>query len=375
MLRPPHLLVFLCELCEFVRGTYITINLSEEDRTDHFLYDHQALYVNQTIFWLALYFAKISIVFFNRRLTALAQGWWKKGHWVVLGIIIACFILALFSTIFECQPVKAHYNMHALGSTLLEDPKRLHCVDSTKLELANRWLHVATDLMLLMVPLFILYRLQMPLRKKLSVGFLFCFGIICCVASIMRNEVWTHPSSDFTCKCPSHSPQTLQHHTENAYSRPSLTDDSRALLVWDLIDVNFAPIVACLPVYYPVVNFLFRDLKSRFTSLTHPGASTSSHKNASQNSQSSTNSVAKIKDRLFQGGHHQNAHVAAASEVQGIRGPYARADDEGGTELGAINVERGVTVTRDRKGSLFERPPRDFFEPEGTYHTAVQARR
>ena len=118
----------------------------------------------------------------------------------MLGIVVACFILALFSTIFECAPVKAHYNLHALGSTLLENPKLLHCVDSTKLELANRWLHVITDLMLLSVPLIILYRLQMPTHKKLSIGFLFCFGIVCCVASIVRNYVWAHPSEDFTCK-------------------------------------------------------------------------------------------------------------------------------------------------------------------------------
>ena len=165
------------------------------------------LYVNQTIFWVALYFAKISIVFNNRRLTALAQGWWQTGHWVVLGIICSCFALAILTTIFECSPVKSHYSLIDLGSLLMTSPKSLHCIDSTKLELANRWLHVVTDLMLLSVPLIILYKLQMPWRKKFSVGFIFCFGTVCCVASIMRNEVWTHPTDDFTCKssAPSHN--------------------------------------------------------------------------------------------------------------------------------------------------------------------------
>lgn len=118
----------------------------------------------------------------------------------MLGIVVGCFILALFSTIFECSPVKAHYNLQTLGSTLLKDPKLLHCVDSNKLELANRWLHVITDLMLLSVPLIILYRLQMPTHKKFSIGFLFCFGTVCCVASIVRNYVWTHPTEDFPCE-------------------------------------------------------------------------------------------------------------------------------------------------------------------------------
>ena len=82
----------------------------------------------------------------------------------------------------------------------MTSPKSLHCIDSTKLELANRWLHVVTDSMLLSVPLNILYKLHMPWSKKLSVGFIFCFGTVCYVASIMRNEVWIHPTDDFTCK-------------------------------------------------------------------------------------------------------------------------------------------------------------------------------
>ena len=71
----------------------------------------------------------------------------------------------------------------------MTSPKSLHCIDSTKLELANRWLHVVADLMLHSVLLMILYKLHMPWRKKLSVGFFFCFGTVCCVVSIMRDEV------------------------------------------------------------------------------------------------------------------------------------------------------------------------------------------
>ena len=138
---------------------------------------------------LLFYFSKLSILFNIRRLTTPAQGWWQTGHWVVLGIICSCFALAIPTTIFERSPVKSHYSLIDLGSLLMTSPKSLHCIDSTKLEFANRWLHVVTDLMLLSVPLNILYKLHMPWSKKLSVGFIFCFGTVCYVASIMRNEV------------------------------------------------------------------------------------------------------------------------------------------------------------------------------------------
>ena len=53
-----------------------------------------------------------------------------------------------------------------------------------------------TDLMLPSVLLILLYKLQMPWRKKLSVGFIFCFVPVCYLASVMRNEVWTHPTDN-----------------------------------------------------------------------------------------------------------------------------------------------------------------------------------
>ncbi|KAL6713905.1 hypothetical protein ACLMJK_008399 [Lecanora helva] len=273
---------------------------------ENFAKTYEALYVNQTIFWVALYFSKISIVFNNRRLTAFTQGWWRIGHWVILAIICVCFLLALFTTVFECSPVKAHYNLIDFGTVLMRDPKSVHCINSSKLTLANRWLHVATDLLLLSVPLIILARLQMPLRKKLSIGFIFCFGIVCVIASIMRNEVWTHPTEDFTCN----------------------------LIIWDLVDVNFAPIVANLPVYYPVLNWLFRRTKSKLTSpeLTEKGIIHEGHR-----------SFESIRDKLL---HHNNQRNATPS-TSSISGPFIRADD---------SRLQSIAEGRDENGSSIQKP-------------------
>lgn len=139
----------------------------------------------------------MSIVFLYRRITASTSGGWKLVHWIFLGIIVSCWLISVLGTAFSCVPAPSHYSYVALAKT---DPKSLHCIDNNKFQLALRGLHIGTDLMLLSFPLILLYRLQMPTRKKFAIGWIFCFGIVCCICSIMRNVVYEKPSEDFTCE-------------------------------------------------------------------------------------------------------------------------------------------------------------------------------
>ena len=149
------------------------------------------------VFYFGVYCAKISLVFFYRRITASTSAIWRYLHWTLLGIVISCGLSSLFGTAFSCIPIPSHYSYEALART---NPKKLHCIDSTKYQFALRGLHIGTDIMLLLFPLTVLYRLQMPTRKKIAIGWIFCFGIVCCICSIMRNVTYQRPSEDFTCE-------------------------------------------------------------------------------------------------------------------------------------------------------------------------------
>lgn len=118
-------------------------------------------------------------------------------HWAFLAIIASCGLVSLLGTAFSCIPAPSHYSYVALVQT---DPKSIHCIDINSYQIALRGLHIGTDLMLLLFPLTVLYRLQMPTRKKIAIGWIFCFGIICCICSIMRNIIYERPSEDFTCE-------------------------------------------------------------------------------------------------------------------------------------------------------------------------------
>ena len=158
---------------------------------------HQLLNVNQTIFYFSVYCVKISIVLFNRRLTALTSQCWNIAHWIFFSLVSFLMAFSVLVNIFVCVPVPTHYSLRAFAST---DPSSIKCLDQSAVQLALRDLHIATDIALLFVPLIVLYKMKMPLRQKLRLGILFCFGLMTCVSSIMRNFVSQSSPSDFTCK-------------------------------------------------------------------------------------------------------------------------------------------------------------------------------
>lgn len=157
-------------------------------------------YVVESIFFFGIYCCKISILFLNRRITALTTGPWKKIQYALLFILIVFGLFSFLATTLGCTPVLAHFNLIVLGQT---DPSQLHCLPAkvqNNIQIVNRAFHISSDLMLLCIPLFILWQLQMPLRKKIGLGFLFCVGIVCTLASIMRNVVYATLPSDPTCE-------------------------------------------------------------------------------------------------------------------------------------------------------------------------------
>lgn len=84
----------------------------------------------------------------------------------------------------------------------MRDPRTIKCLDENVISLAPRIIHIVTDWLLLPVPLIIIWRLQMPLARKLRLMLVFCVGLISSVASIMRNILSKRVTTDLTCKSP-----------------------------------------------------------------------------------------------------------------------------------------------------------------------------
>ena len=59
-------------------------------------------------------------------------------------------------------------------------------IDDNKLYIANSGFNIATDAILLILPLIIIWRMQMTWLHKLGLSGIFCLGALTLIASIMR---------------------------------------------------------------------------------------------------------------------------------------------------------------------------------------------
>ena len=81
---------------------------------------------------------------------------------------------------------------------------RISCPDQIVIILAIRIYHIVTDWLILPVPLIIIWRLQMPLYRKLRLMRVFCVGYLSSLASIIGNVLKQELTSNIngTCKIP-----------------------------------------------------------------------------------------------------------------------------------------------------------------------------
>ncbi|RAQ59677.1 hypothetical protein AFCA_011477 [Aspergillus flavus] len=95
----------------------------------------------------------------------------------LIWINLVFYLISSFLEIFACRPLnKAWDPLITRGSCM--DMFLLNCIASS--------VNAASDLIILVLPQLRIWRLQMPLPKKLAVSAVFLFGIIACISSIVR---------------------------------------------------------------------------------------------------------------------------------------------------------------------------------------------
>ena len=136
---------------------------------------------------------KIAIVLQNRRITGLTSRRWRIVHWTYFALFVCLLPICTLLRIFPCQPVADYFMLEADAET-----PNIKCLDVPAIEFATRMLHAVTDWLLVPIPLIIIWRLQMPLGKKIRVMMVFCVGFTSSVATIARNVVAR--TQDTACK-------------------------------------------------------------------------------------------------------------------------------------------------------------------------------
>lgn len=82
---------------------------------------------------------------------------------IVLGVSI------LIADIFQCTPVAYVYDFSIPGG---------HCIKQGAFYVSTATMTIFTDLLVVVIPMIIVYSLQMPIRRKLVVVGILCLGLV-----------------------------------------------------------------------------------------------------------------------------------------------------------------------------------------------------
>ncbi|KAK3170138.1 hypothetical protein OEA41_009524 [Lepraria neglecta] len=228
----------------------ITLNLSDIvnfAKTD---------WASQIIFAAAITMTKLSLLFFYHRIFPVRKFTIIS---IITGIVMVGWCIALiFSVIFGCKPVGYFWDKTIQGG---------HCINENVLSYGITAANIATDIIVLVLPIPWLWNLQMRTSKKLALSGIFVLGSFVCIAGIVR------------------IPLLLE------LKEYDVTWTITNAGIWINVECNIGIVSACLPVMWPLIKRIPSLPKSVSSRLTALFSSNRSHKSRS-NKRNSTDHTA-----------------------------------------------------------------------------------
>ncbi|OAQ67640.1 hypothetical protein VFPPC_15712 [Pochonia chlamydosporia 170] len=292
------------------------------------------LFIAEICYTLTLVSVKLSILSFYWRSFAVRDSI-KWPIFVLVSIVCIWGIAVLLVTFLQCLPTRAVWERFNPVNPM--SPDEYHCgADQIKFFYGNAIPTIATDLMMLALPVPYIWRLQLPRIQKVALGCVFLVGIFVTIVSIVR--FYYLLSLDLT--------------------DPDVTWNFVAVGVWSIVEGNIAIVCACLPFLKPIINKIsFGLLYLTPISFNNLRPSKDSGSSAHQKDifrtwgvdKSHGTSTTHVKSHNHDGpetDEHPFAHLTdEASENES-----ARRDDTESIELEDVGVSppsRGIMVTRN----------------------------
>ncbi|KAF2123687.1 hypothetical protein P153DRAFT_303557 [Dothidotthia symphoricarpi CBS 119687] len=119
--------------------------------------------------------AKLSLLFFYLKLSHLR--WFRLCVYGSMFVVVGYNIAIVFPLVFSCTPFMKGYDI-----TITEG----YCLDRTPLYMATAVLNMITDILILVLPIPMIVRLQMPKVQKAGLICIFGVGSATCVTSGIR---------------------------------------------------------------------------------------------------------------------------------------------------------------------------------------------
>ncbi|KAJ6078813.1 hypothetical protein N7467_008566 [Penicillium canescens] len=188
----------------------------------------------------SLAFTKFSILFQYLRIFPGRS--FRFACYIMMAIVATYSTWAIISGYVNCVPVAKFWNHDLPGS----------CLSFEAVWFFNASMNIATDVSLLLLPMPLLSKLQLPRMQKLALMGVFAIGILVVITSILRLS----------------SLRQVAKSTDTSYSNVGAA-------YWTAAECNVAIICSCLPVLRPIISRIFPKLLStnsynRYTSNNRP---------------------------------------------------------------------------------------------------------
>ncbi|KAL9593314.1 MAG: hypothetical protein Q9219_007607 [cf. Caloplaca sp. 3 TL-2023] len=172
-LFPFYCMVALEALLTILGGMGRSINDLSPHQINVFL---KTLMCSLIAYSLSISSVRISLLILYRRIFNTAA---FKTRSLIVGVAcVIWLIIELFLTIFQCHPVKAAFDPASQFSD--------RCINPQHFYLGVLFSSLALDLIILLLPLNMVWRLQLPLKQRFALSGIFSIGIVVCIASSMR---------------------------------------------------------------------------------------------------------------------------------------------------------------------------------------------
>ncbi|KAK3392729.1 hypothetical protein B0H63DRAFT_515948 [Podospora didyma] len=198
---------------------------------------------------LSLCFSKISILLLYIHLFSFQ--WARRGGQVLLAIVIVSNVYMAVTTFTACIPLQSYWDFTI--------PKQ-YCHPQS-IWWSNTGLHMATDFLIFLLPMPVVWSIMLPRRQKLILSGVFGLGFIVCFISILRLL------------------QLIQ--VEN-YPNPDFTWSAAELSYLTAVEINGAIVCACVMTLKPFVSRFFPSVLGRGGS-SSSGSRSSPHRRPSDN--------------------------------------------------------------------------------------------
>ena len=132
----------------------------------------QSVGVDTVLYFFAVAFAKIAILIFLYRIFSVDTKF--KWSCCFVGSLVSLWTtISALITIFSCRPFMARWSF-----TFQQEHPEFKCISTSMIILYYGWFNTVTDYVLLVMPMPLIWKMQMAFSRKLGVVIAFATGAL-----------------------------------------------------------------------------------------------------------------------------------------------------------------------------------------------------